>query len=837
MTQLFKNNAQGALVAELSESGTLVMLAAGHGARFPAPMNGDHFLATLVGLNANGQEDAWEIVKCTGRATDGLTIVRAQEGTAARAWPIGTRFEMRVTAGTLDGFTSAEEAGAAAPVQSVAGKKGAVTLGKADVGLDKVDNTADVDKPVSKAVQQALAGKEAAGAAAGAVTAHAQAPDPHPQYQAKLENGVTIKTVNGKSLLGEGNVVIASGGVTLDGDAAGFIHEDKNYTITNYNAFSQYATRASAGQAQVQGDKIKLKLPDTAGNVTLTVSVDGAETEFMVRVKPAGVYTPRGTELDALIEAPAVVLTASAFVPAGAPDTHASSDWQLASDADFGTVVQSLDASTSSLTSWAVAGLQPSQTYYWRVRYRGAQNGESNWSAPMMLRMASEFLGLIGEPGTQGFGVGVYPGELPEGFAEMEGTRNKANDNYGNYTYKDGSVMVFVPKFYYRFSHASSSRFAKYKMHAIDIAGADAFGNEAAANAAGYVLHRAFKDGGQIKPGFFIDKYPAGFNENRTGVVSKKGLNPISGVYSGAATVINNLQSNKETKPSSNYVTAQMIWAARSRGIGVFNVPSIFMYTAIQFLTLAHLQTCTSTAYCAWYHETHNFPKGSNVFQGNKDDADPQLIFSKGENFYISIIGRTCYKSLTGSGSQFAKTTHNGQNNGIADLTLGFAELALGLTSLFSGMSNNSIPSQFQGEGFVLKETVKLSDLTHIESSKHCVWQQQDKIKSLYDQVSKDYVSHNSLFSTGTNLNTAVFNNANFGAEYNMTSCGIPNKGTGLVINLYRNTRLIDASYGGGLVFVGGSFTYGEGLLHKDHASTAQTGSELLSFRCATFGA
>lgn len=37
------------------------------------------------------------------------------------------------------------------PISSVAGKTGAVTLAKADVGLASVDNTADSDKPISTA--------------------------------------------------------------------------------------------------------------------------------------------------------------------------------------------------------------------------------------------------------------------------------------------------------------------------------------------------------------------------------------------------------------------------------------------------------------------------------------------------------------------------------------------------------------------------------------------------------------------------------------------------------------------------------------------------------------
>lgn len=48
---------------------------------------------------------------------------------------------------------------AAGEVKSVAGKDGAVTLVKADVGLGSVDNTSDVAKPVSTDTQTALDAK------------------------------------------------------------------------------------------------------------------------------------------------------------------------------------------------------------------------------------------------------------------------------------------------------------------------------------------------------------------------------------------------------------------------------------------------------------------------------------------------------------------------------------------------------------------------------------------------------------------------------------------------------------------------------------------------------
>lgn len=47
-----------------------------------------------------------------------------------------------------------------APVTSVAGRTGAVTLSKSDVGLGNVDNTSDANKPISSAAQTALDSKQ-----------------------------------------------------------------------------------------------------------------------------------------------------------------------------------------------------------------------------------------------------------------------------------------------------------------------------------------------------------------------------------------------------------------------------------------------------------------------------------------------------------------------------------------------------------------------------------------------------------------------------------------------------------------------------------------------------
>lgn len=64
-----------------------------------------------------------------------------------------------VPEGTTNLYHTTARAAAAAPVQSVAGKTGTVSLVKGDVGLGNVDNTSDANKPISTATQTALNGK------------------------------------------------------------------------------------------------------------------------------------------------------------------------------------------------------------------------------------------------------------------------------------------------------------------------------------------------------------------------------------------------------------------------------------------------------------------------------------------------------------------------------------------------------------------------------------------------------------------------------------------------------------------------------------------------------
>jgi hypothetical protein len=93
-------------------------------------------------------------------------------------------------------------------------------------------------------------------------------------------------------------------------------------------------------------------------------------------------------------------------------------------------------------------------------------------------------------------GVGVCP-ELPAGFTGVTGYNVLGSDNYGNYTYSDGSVMVWISIHYYKYDADNT----------VDIRPYSYFADLATAQASGYTIHRMFYDNGAVQPGFFVDKY------------------------------------------------------------------------------------------------------------------------------------------------------------------------------------------------------------------------------------------------------------------------------------------------------------------------------------------
>ncbi|PPL14052.1 hypothetical protein UN63_16785, partial [Oceanisphaera arctica] len=303
----------------------------------------------------------------------------------------------------------------------------------------------------------------------------------------------------------------------------------------------------------------------------------------------------------------------------------------------------------------------------------------------------------IGQPGSLGYGVGICP-ELPAGYTAMPGTFTLGSDEYGNYQYSDGSVMVWVPAYYARIAHADNPSYGVHGVNSIHTEPLHKFATRADAEAAGYLLPRAFIDGGEVVPGFMHDKYRC---SNNGGTASSiKNGNPLSSHADHSP--FNGLTG----APANNYGGA--IAAAKTRGAQFFP-NSRFMRASLALLHDAHAQASTSTSHNAWWdvNNVTNFVKGcNNNALGDTND---------GSVSYVSDGYSNCGK--TGSGTPFAKTTHNGQGCGIADLNGNMYTIELGLTCVAStktvtgATQANPVALTITGHGLTTGEPVMITSV------------------------------------------------------------------------------------------------------------------------------
>ena len=114
MTQKFINNYSTTVAQTFGSGDTYLRVASPVG--LPVLGVGEYFLLTV--FRKEGQnESGHEVVKVTEVVSDQLTVQRSIEGAAASTFIVGDRVEARLTAGSLDSFTDAAQAAAAAPVQ------------------------------------------------------------------------------------------------------------------------------------------------------------------------------------------------------------------------------------------------------------------------------------------------------------------------------------------------------------------------------------------------------------------------------------------------------------------------------------------------------------------------------------------------------------------------------------------------------------------------------------------------------------------------------------------------------------------------------------------------
>lgn len=344
----------------------------------------------------------------------------------------------------------------------------------------------------------------------------------------------------------------------------------------------------------------------------------------------------------------------------------------------------------------------------------------------------------LNDVGKPGFGVGVAPQGALESVGNLSpiaGYDDSYSDNYGNYVGDDGSIMCFIPAFCYRSGYDTAPTKQRDGLNALEITYDTSMEGQD-----GWILHRAFWNNGQRISGFFIDKYLASKNADGTGCVSVKNGDPL--------TLTNNASYNGTSQlPNCSGYIYDAIVLGRKRGVR-YCCASLFAYSAIAMLSLAHSQACGdgNTEYCAW-NDDDPWCKGNN--NNLKDYYDSSVTYT------AATTGNT-RKGLTGSGAPFAKTTHNGQNCGVADINGSLYEVALGVTQ-----PKSSSDSRY-GKLLILKTS---ADICAIES-----YQTNIDDASLYDEV--DFTRN--LGSNNSNCwpnNIAQFSSDASESDWALTGC------------------------------------------------------------------
>ena len=582
----------------------------------------------------------------------------------------------------------------------------------------------------------------------------------------KLTAG-SLKTINKQSIIGDGNIEIQQKAVTISGDVAMYATQSKIYKITNYNSFSRYEVFADVGTATINEDTITYNsVLNSPSAVVLSVSCDGVISQFTLTINQSGVQTPTiiSPSVNAVDQNKRVLVQLSDFQSFGNNDELQTATWQLSTDADFSTLLVN---DTNSATSYTFSDLTISTLYYYRAKFSGHTNGDSEWVKGQFTTKNRfyELYQLIGTAGSQGFGVGalneLQAAEVASWITPMQGATDPTSDNYGNYTTTNGSIMVCIPKFYYRRGNENSPLYAKYGKNCLDIVGIEMFNTEAEANASGYALPRAFIDNGEEKDFFFIDKYKCG-KYGSASCSSLPNVNPIS------LTTANGYTKSQGMTNCSG-ILADAITLSRARGEGRFQCQSVFMNAALQMLIDAHAQAATSTTYCAWYDGTgvKNYPKGCNN-NALADVDDTSVTYAQGDNG-----GSSAKKPKTRAVANFNKTTHNGQACGVADLNGMLYEVLIGVTNIGA---NDTATNQIQNAtAYVLKRSAKLADLTSGWNGETDAWGTAEKLATRYDLVNDFFIGTNGAISGRVgNGENQVFSGAinNTDPEYLRANCG-----------------------------------------------------------------
>lgn len=185
---------------------------------------------------------------------------------------------------------------------------------------------------------------------------------------------------------------------TLKGPNSVLVGMEATYQITNYDLDTGYDIRTSSAGVTILVQDNGTFILASSDTGTKYFTINGQEYSVQVTNISPSQPTINSPTTGVTNQAAAVQFIASAFsMPSGYPgtETHRNTDWQLSTSATFATISHTSLADSANKTAWIANNLQPNTTYYARVRYRGQNTGESEWSSPVTLSTKTMFLQTV----------------------------------------------------------------------------------------------------------------------------------------------------------------------------------------------------------------------------------------------------------------------------------------------------------------------------------------------------------------------------------------------------------------------------------------------------------